>query len=535
MASFSLVIEYLTGYAVATDQSSRERAEWPPHPARVYMALAAAHFETDASHEEKRAEREALEWLATLSAPDLVVPSHCVRDVLAVYVPVNDQSGGEALAKRSRQPRTFPRVHVGNEPVRFIWRVDPDSFPQHIRSLEAVCRHVTRIGHSSSLVWARIERNGSHEPTHEPDQSGLGMRYRTPFQSMLTTLEDLYGERPRAEHAILAARIDEIERDLKSIKGKGAKQLKEPLQAELKDLQTRVGAEPRMPIRPSISHATSYRPVVSPSADPQPSAFDPNFIVLRATDESTQTFGLESTARLTEALRGAILATFGTNPIPAWVSGHEPNGEKLQRGSHLAIAPLPFVGSEYADGHLLGMAIMIPRNVPLAERGLAFSSLLFDSSTGDPKPITLTLGNMGTWNLVRDSSVSGKHNLQTRTYTTPSTSWASVTPIVLDRMPKSDRVKEPLDWREEVAGIISGSCTNVGLPEPIAVRVEKTPFFRGSLRAMPGQGGFSQLRKDKFQVHAIVDFDRKIVGPVLLGAGRFRGYGLMRPWKAGGR
>ena len=42
MPSFSFVIEYLTGYAVATDPANREQAEWPPHPARVFMALAAA-------------------------------------------------------------------------------------------------------------------------------------------------------------------------------------------------------------------------------------------------------------------------------------------------------------------------------------------------------------------------------------------------------------------------------------------------------------------------------------------------------------
>ena len=42
-----LGIRYLTGYAVATDLAQR-RAEWPPHPARIFMAMAAAHFETGA-------------------------------------------------------------------------------------------------------------------------------------------------------------------------------------------------------------------------------------------------------------------------------------------------------------------------------------------------------------------------------------------------------------------------------------------------------------------------------------------------------
>ena len=47
MASLTIAWEYLTGYAVATDPTSRDRAEWPPHPARVFMALAAAWFETE--------------------------------------------------------------------------------------------------------------------------------------------------------------------------------------------------------------------------------------------------------------------------------------------------------------------------------------------------------------------------------------------------------------------------------------------------------------------------------------------------------
>lgn len=535
MASFSLVIEYLTGYAVATDPSSREKPEWPPHPARIFMAMAAAHFETDGDAEQKRAERDALEWLAHLDPPDLAIPNHTARDVLSVYVPVNDQGGGDALVRRSRQPRTFPRVHVGSDPVRLIYDADPEHLPRHLRALEAICQQVTRIGHSSSLVWMRLERNVSCPPTHQPDESGLGVHYRTPFASILKTLDDLYGEAPRADYARLKARIDSLEQELKSIKGKDARERKQPLIAELEELKTRSSVEPRPPIRPSISHTTSYRPVSISAPDTPASTFDPNFIVLRPDDDAMPTFGLESTARIIEALRGTILASFDHRPIPSWVSGHEPNGEKLQSGSHLAIAPLAFVGSPYADGHLLGLAILIPNDVPLAERGQALARLLFDPDTADAKTITLKLGELGTWRLIRESSVSSKQTLQTRTYTQPSASWASVTPIVLDRMPKSDRLSDPIAWREEVAMIITGSCTNIGLPAPIAVRVEKTPFFIGSLRAMPGQGGFPQHRTGRFQVHAQIDFAEPVAGPVLLGAGRFRGYGLLRPWKVGPR
>ena len=55
----ALGIRYLTKYAVATNLA-RQPAEWPPHPGRVFMAMAASHFESGADAEELT----ALEWLA---------------------------------------------------------------------------------------------------------------------------------------------------------------------------------------------------------------------------------------------------------------------------------------------------------------------------------------------------------------------------------------------------------------------------------------------------------------------------------------
>jgi CRISPR-associated protein Csb2 len=110
----ALGIRYVTGYAVATDVSDRIKAEWPPHPARVFMALAAAHFETG----EHTDERAALEWLQRQGAPRMRVSSAEPRDVVTHYVPVNDSGdpmkGDNPLTPlqsialgRDRQPRTF--------------------------------------------------------------------------------------------------------------------------------------------------------------------------------------------------------------------------------------------------------------------------------------------------------------------------------------------------------------------------------------------------------------------------------------------
>ena len=137
MSNLALTWEYLTGYAVATDPSSRERAEWPPHPARLFLALAAAWFETEppsddhAAHAEWAAEGAALKWLESLGDPELLLPevtADAHRTMVTVYVPVNDKAGPSAASlqscpsmNRSKQPRTFPKVWVGRQPCLALW------------------------------------------------------------------------------------------------------------------------------------------------------------------------------------------------------------------------------------------------------------------------------------------------------------------------------------------------------------------------------------------------------------------------------
>ena len=528
MPSFSLVIEYLTGYAVSTSAANREQAEWPPHPARVFMALTAAHFETNGDGKDKLGEdeeRAALEWLATLSPPELTVPPHTLREAQVVYVPVNDQKGGDALLRRSRQPRFFPRVYIGSELVKQTWHTSDDKTADHLTALERVCRNVTRIGHSSSLVWVRLERDSIEEPTLIPDQHSLENGMRVPRAGALQRLESAFNK----------SAIDnfvDLEEQMAAAKGQSRKQLQEKLKKEFP-----LGKPTSQ--RPVFSISRGYRRAVLSSASDSPSLFDPNFIVLRESDDANQAFGLESTMQVMEALRNLIMSQSKIQPVPSWVGGHEANGNKLTTQNHMLLVPLAFVGrpwinaERHADGHLMGVGIIIPNELSYRERAKVLAPILFDEKTNEPRTLDLKMGRIGLWKVVRQTDLSSKRTLQTETYSSPHCSWASVTPVLLDRMPKSDRVSEPLACREEVAAIITQSCRHVGLPEPIAVRVEKTPFFHGSLRAMPGQGGFPQLRKDKFQVHVAVEFERPVQGPIVLGAGRFRGYGLMRPWQSG--
>jgi len=69
-----------------------------------------------------------------------------------------------------------------------------------------------------------------------------------------------------------------------------------------------------------------------------------------------------------------------------------------------------------------------------------------------------------------------------------------------------------------------------GLPDAAELRIRPASVFKGAghVNKMPKleQEGVTLTR---FQTHVMVRFAEPVRGPVLLGRGRFRGYGLMRP------
>lgn len=86
-------IRLLAGRYVATQFDNRGKAEWPPHPARLFAAAVAAWADVD---DRDAAEREALQWWESLGPPTIAcsLPREtATRSVVTHYVPVNDVSG----------------------------------------------------------------------------------------------------------------------------------------------------------------------------------------------------------------------------------------------------------------------------------------------------------------------------------------------------------------------------------------------------------------------------------------------------------
>jgi len=103
---FCLSVELLTGRYVATDYADRGLAEWPPHPARVFSALVATWAEDPDPQSEA-----ALQWLEAQSPPALCASPASHRDVVTVFVPVNDTSVLGDLDKKT-EPLREARAEV---------------------------------------------------------------------------------------------------------------------------------------------------------------------------------------------------------------------------------------------------------------------------------------------------------------------------------------------------------------------------------------------------------------------------------------
>ena len=567
MSGLTIGWEYLTGYAVATNPASREQAEWPPHPARVFMALAAAWFQSG----EDPAEGDALRWLETLGDPQLELPpsdrvSPCSS--VMVYVPVNDKVGPSAATlqsapalTRSKQSRTFPRVHVGDTSCFMHWP-NAETSRQRSEALDGLCGKVTRIGHSSSLVRMWVDQDVACDQTSDScfvvDDIQAQFHARQISEGFLNTLIEDYGEGPRQHKEQLQVQMEALKVERRSIKGKGATERKAEIDQRMKPLLAKLDAlVVREPVRPKIGLWSGYRrnDQIDSTNEVEHTYFDTDLLVLMRT--AGPDLSLVSTLAITQALRGTVIKHGGVQPIPQWVSGHQANGERSESQSgHLACIPLPFVGREHADGHLLGMGLVFPRSVDRQDRGRVLGALVLQP-TGQPRTLELTLGRLGVWTLHKSDWSERRNALQPAAWTAhPSgaRTWASVTPVVLDKFPKADRVNARDTWRDEVAGIIAKACKRIGLLEPEWIDIDTTSWHRGSPRAIakhrrlrgqsapdqqadaPLGGGFpcypaKGTRAPRVQVHVWLRFAEPVIGPVLLGAGRFLGYGLCKPCK----
>ena len=512
----TLSIELLMRRAIIKQYDNHDQSEWPPHPDRVYMALVAAWSETG----QEASQRAALEWLATLKPPTIAVSLETSeRASFTSYVPVNDieikpanapketkasikkylalsddekQKEQEKRKKRFysesrlvaahsllpenrlRQARTYPAVIPASPFIHLLWDVEPPD--DLLLKLEKICAAVTYLGHSATPVRMWID-NTEHKPTLVPCDARAICRLRVFISDRLERLQKDYeaGQRPKA------------------VKWAGYS-------------------------LPLLEQTTV-------NSQDKPDPFDPGIFVLRHI--CGRNFGLQSCGLIAEAIRLELMRRNGPN-APEWISGHAPDGS-VSKQPRPAYLPLGFVDSEFADGHLLGVAIVIPTDFEHVGR---LHELLIQHDNpaqhGVPRLELLIMNPqvhdriVGELVLELDERPEGKKpfNLKSWTWIHEAHVWRTVTPVVLPRFPRR---------QTSVEDVVVQACLESGYPEPETIRVNHAPFLQGvpharSFHVKPRHG-----RPPRPLIHVELAFPVPVRGPVLIGAGRYAGYGAFRP------
>lgn len=541
--ALAIEIELLAGRYAATRFNDRNRAEWPPHPARLFSAAVALW----ADGEPRSAEEEGvLRWLERQPAPEIACSDEehiAVREGTTHFVPVNDASAAprvdttyaaaraamdaatelarqapvtprssrdaervekqakkalERVAKdsrranerslastaievfpdaRVRQARTFPSIRPDDPRVVYVW---PDAMPTAAQraSLDRLLARIGRLGHSASLVSCRVT-DEMPRPTLVPAAHGSAA-IRVPGDGQFDLLEEEFtrhqGNEPRALPAAMQP----------------------------------------------------YSPVGVLSDSTPGSVFSSRFGVLEV-DGSTPV-SLRASLALARALRAALLEH--AEAAPELLSGlrvDTDTGEARPADrAHGAIVPLPFVGHRHADGAVRGVAFVPPTGRD-DERDAALRIVWtwLRESGG-----RLLVGSRDVM-LRRPDGLASLATIRPWRWCSPSETWATVTPIALDRWPGNLRDRDAVRRAASFARaeeLVARACAHIDLPVPERVAVRPDAFVSG----VPPAHRFAAFRTPnggphRPLVHACVTFGTPVAGPVLLGAGRYVGQGLCLP------
>lgn len=444
---FAFEVEYLLSRSFAASFLDRDASEWPPHPARLFSALAASYFENGAPERE----RLALEWLEKQPAPLLHAGEASEANVPDAFVPANYVKKGDYLPiLRNKQPRTFPAQSPSDAVVHFIWpKSQPDS--DIATCLDDLASRTAYLGRSCSVVRMRVTLEAP-PPNYEPGIDGNEF-LRVPAPGRLAELKHLFLANQRPTPG---------------------------LQLRYRS----IGATPETPLVSNFDRMEIFRKISGPNLP------------------------IEAALTVTTAVRAALMHNAEHNGyLTALLHGHDDS-------PHCSIAALPFVEHKHADGHLMGFAVIFPRNTKPADRRAVVAACMDLCEKG------LNIPSVGDWKIESAETTALTQTLRASTWTNPSTTWQSVTPVLLDRFPKKNG--------RTVEDILILSCERIGLPAP---RVCHGPY--SSLKGVSPVPSFRLRRKPeerpRWGVHATLTFPSSVRGPILLGAGRFFGLGLMKP------
>ena len=461
-------------------------AEWPPSPARLFQALVAAthHGAHGLLHTEVR--DRALEWLEGLSAPDIVaITTEPSREILTNYVPNNDD--GESGDFREHIKTAKPlRLHPlpAECRVTYRWKFAPDGdVAQHADIVSAMASLVTYLGRTVDLVYARGEVRAEMTAVAGdgrkvwPARETPGGKWLTPKPGFLKLCQERH---PRS--------VSEKPPDFtnsRQVDYDGSETPRDNVPLALFELYRldgrRLGFDPRRLREPAGMVRDAFKRW------------------WMAHPRMKDHYGEDRHARL--------------------LLGHRQAGDSApSEGGHFATVPLPSMNFDStADGWF--------RRVLILGGGLQDSTdraLFTDLARGlDGMELHDRDRPVGRLQAVTDAAKTLALWIDNRG--APVRVWRSVTPVILTGHPRRGRSLE---------ACLARTLAQQGFP---AETLESVATFAGPLvpKCAPAcdyrvHGYLTTTRR----VHAEVIFRKPISGPLIVGRGRFAGFGLFIPGEA---
>jgi len=464
--------------------------EWPPSPMRLFQAMVAGNGR---SLDTGNGIDAALRWLEAQPPPTVLAPSSKTGVACPLYVPNNamdlvakswGRGNHEASIAEHRTLKTARPTHLrGGDTVHYLWPIDSTDTPP-AESIARAVEKIVALGWGIDLVVA---------------------------QCRVLSSSDLVSP--------------ELER-WEVVKGKGTNVLRCPVPGSLDALVDRYAAfldrladDTFNPVPPLTAYrAVGYRR----SNDPVGQSVE--CFELRHADDSYCRYPQRRLMHIAgmvrhlakEAMEQSPPLGVGTDWVERYVMGHrDSNAENHRQFSYL---PLPSIGHMHVDQAVRRVIVAAPVG---DEEWLEHLSARLAGRQLKPQKGN-EFGTQGPPSLVRVP-----RDKVSRRYIAAANVWTSVTPVIL---PGHDD-KKPAKTRK----LIQRALADSGIMQPCEYEWNAVSRFRKSFSAHKydrRKRPTGYLRPDHLlsqtAVHLTLRFqDSEPSGPLLIGAGRHYGFGLM--------
>ena len=510
-----------------------EKPEWPPSPLRAFQALIAAAARMNFGTLSSRTSA-ALQWLQQQSAPIILaspgvssvssyrlsVPNNAMDIVAKAWCHGNDTNSGDANPATHRTMKSIRPTHlVGGDTVYYLWPINDQvslEVNDHLQLLGDMARNIHVLGWGIDMVVG----NGSILNDEE--------------------VNDLLGERwlPHAKE--------------------GSHGLRVPVNGTLEDLQSRhQGFLARLenntftpPPPLTVYDKFNYRRAIDP-----PRRTVATFSLLNEDASGFRAFDTVkwalSVAGMTRhaAKLAAKCAGWSNELVNVCILGHGGKlGETGQGSQRFAYIPLPSIEGRGDGAPVVGSVrrVMITSfdedcddKIDWVRRALSGQVLVKDADNrGEKRPVALL-------------SLLPSSDKVIQSYLRPSTTWATVTPVVLPgyddpahfrrRLKNGVNAEEQkrllLNLEERIDGLLRKAIVQAGFSKVLAqsalIDWRKVGYWRGG--DLADRYGVPDHLQRYPRYHVKItwrDGQQKpisINGPLCIGGGKFYGLGLFAP------